>query len=674
MGKLRFYAKLAALNIKNNRAFYIPYILTGMGCTLMLYIITFLLMNEGLEGSFGGGTIGIFLQFGFYIIIIFSVIVLFYTNSFLMKRRKNELGLFIILGMERRHLGGVQFFESIIVAFISIAGGFALGVGFSALTMNLLTRLAHISTPLLFSIDLKAFLTVLAVFLATYFAILLYNLTIVGRARPIELLKGTATGEKEPKSKWLLAILGTLALGGGYMIALLVDNPMDAIFLFFIAVILVITGTYLLFTSGSVAILKSLRNNKKYYYKTNRFINVSGMIYRMKQNAVGLGNICILSTMVLVMVSATVALYVGVEDSLDEQYAGDFIIGFDSPSEGLEYEASAAIQEYTAEEGFGTTGLDYSRFIGLVGQMNSSGLELVPHFSGGTDAVSITVISASEYTRKTGDEISLSDGDTLSHFKDARALENLKLFDINLESRGSIDNFPVSNIEESYTSGLIRLVVSDADFYRLNAACIQNSDMYSNNLLQVYFDMTGFTDEDSQGFISGLYNHIASNVGVPYVDENSGEGNESFAYSYYRSRATESENLYSMYGGLLFLGISLGIMFMMATILIIYYKQITEGYNDRERFIIMQKVGLSKDEIRSSIRSQIVMVFFLPLIAAVIHVAFAFNIITELLAVLLLTDIALYLLCTAGAIAVFAVVYLIIYFLTAREYYKIVSR
>jgi hypothetical protein len=556
MNRPRFYARLASQNIRNNRKFYIPYMLTGMGCTLMLYMLSFLWGNEGLNGSFGGRTLVGFLGFGLYIVVIFSVVVLFYTNGFLMKRRKNELGLFMILGMEKRHLGGVQLCESLIVAVTAVLGGLVLGVGFSGLTLRLLTKISHLSTPLIFSVDTQALLLTAGVFAAIYLVIFLYNLSVVGRARPIELLKGTAAGEREPKARKILAALGVLALGGGYAIAVLVKNPMTAILLFFVAVVLVIAGTYLLFTAGSISLLKGLRKNKAYYYKTSHFINVSGMIYRMKQNAVGLANICILATMVLVMISSTVTLNAGARDMIYSEFPGEIVIDFHQAQDTVRNEGPNLIREYAASRG------------------------------------------------------------------------------VEISEVGSVEQ---------------------------------------DGMYQLYFDAPDLDGEAESEFTGALFGYLTENIGEPYFDEDGNLINRGFYAAFFRLRSMEIEDVYSMYGGLLFLGITLGLMFIMAAILIIYYKQVTEGYNDKERFVIMRKVGLSSQEIKSSIRSQILSVFFLPLIAAVVHLSFAFNIITKLLSALRMTNIGLFALCTAGTVAVFAALYYAVYAGTAREYYKIVS-
>lgn len=673
MRKGSLYPRLAFQNIKNNRKFYLPYILTGMGVSMMFYIMLFLTFNEGLKGSFGGRTLGTFLTMGSVIIAIFSVVLLFYTNSFLMKRRKMELGLYIVLGMEKRNLAGVQFFESFYVGLASIAGGLLLGLGFSRLSLSLLTKIGHVSTPLVFSLDMRALTLTLALFAAVYVLIYLYNLTVVGRAKPIELLKGGNVGEKEPKTKWFLTILGILALGGGYAIALLVESPITAVMLFFVAVLLVIAGTYLLFTTGSVTVLKGLRNNKGYYYQTRHFIGVSGMIYRMKQNAVGLANICILSTMVLVMISSTVSLNVATEDILDARYPSDITVYYHSPSDNIREKALGVIEEYAREQNVELTNLDYA--VSLSKTLPYSGGSFHWYDSetdGSWEANTMfTAMSDAEYSRITGNETALSPGQALVYRSGEELPESFGLLGLSLKNTGPAEGLAPDEMEV-YMDLYVRLVLSQADYDRLLAEISQHGEDETGELLELYIDVD-LPEAKQLEFRDGLANELSEKTGGTQTLETGEVVKHNYSRMYADARASGAEDIYSMYGGLLFLGICLGLMFMMATILIIYYKQITEGYNDRDRFVIMRKVGLSDREIRGTIRSQILTVFFLPLVTAVIHICFAFSIITKLMSALNMTNVGLYAICTAATVGVFALFYLAVYAVTAREYYKIVS-
>lgn len=673
MSKSSLYPKLAFINIKNNRKFYLPYMLTGMGVTMMFYVMLFLTYNPGLEGSFGGRTVISMLMMGCYIIAIFSAVVLFYTNSFLIKRRKMELGLFVVLGMEKRHLGLVQFFETLYAAVVSIAVGLLLGIGFSRLTLMLLVKLTHVRTSLVFSVDMKALVLTAAFFAAVYFVIFIFNLIAVGRAKPIELLQGGKVGEKEPKTKVLLTILGVLCLGGGYAIALLVENPITAVLLFFVAVLLVIAGTYLLFTTGSIAVLKALKNNKSYYYKTRHFIGVSGMIYRMKQNAAGLSNICILSTMVLVMLSTTVSLNVATEDILAVRCPADVTVHFFDADEDVLSNAMEKTRKLAEEKGVELTGLDYSIHLSITTPYENGAF--VPFPNGEIDddtASAVTVITDKEYTRRTGNNPAISDGEALTYSSGFKLPEEFDLLGLTLKNAGQVKDFPIKNENEIYVD-YARLVITEADYDRL-AEMLHGSDggIYIDENWWLLIDAE-LSEDEQPSFGLAVTNELNEPTTEEYIDEDGQTQTYEMDSVYVNFRSDEAEDFYSMYGGLLFLGICLGIMFIMATILIIYYKQITEGYNDRDRFIIMRKVGLSDEEIRRTIRMQILTVFFLPLLAAVVHVCFAFSIITKLLAVLNMTNVGLYAICTAVTIGVFALLYLIVFSATAKEYYKIIS-
>lgn len=672
MSRSSLYPRLAFLNIASNRKFYLPYMLTGMGVSMMFYVMLFLTNNPGLNDTFGGRTTVTLLTFGCIVMAIFSAVMLFYTNSFLMKRRKMELGLYVVLGMEKRHLGLVQFFEAVYVTFLSIAVGILLGVGFSKLTLSFLVKLTHVSTPLYFYVDIHSLLTTTAFFAAVYLVIFVYNLIAVGRARPIELLQGGKVGEKEPKTKLLLTVLGVLSLGGGYAIALLVKSPLKALLLFFVAVLLVIAGTYLLFTTGSIAVLKALKGNKGYYYKTRHFIGVSGMIYRMKQNAVGLANICILSTMVLVMLSTTVSLNVATEDIVSIRCPADITVHYIEADETLLSDALERTRALAAREGVELTNLDSSIHISLTAPWRNN--SLVP-FAGNEDAeydvaCSVTVITDREYARRTGKELSLSEGEALAYFKGIHAPEEFELLGLSLHRAGDVKDFPIRS-ENEVLGRYARVVLSEADYDRLKALS-RTVDSYADENWWLLID-ADLPENEQRFFGLALMEELGEKTTVEYVNEEGKTETYEVSSLYVNFRADESEDFYSMYGGLLFLGICLGLMFMMATILIIYYKQITEGYNDRDRFVIMRKVGLSDEEIRRTIRLQILTVFFLPLLAAVVHVCFAFSIITKLLAVLNMTNVTLYAVCTAVTIGVFALIYLLVFAVTAKEYYKIIS-
>jgi putative ABC transport system permease protein len=664
MNKRAFYYRLALSNIRNNRKFYAPYILTGIGTAAMFYIMIYLTAHRDLNKLPGAGHMASFLGFGCVIIAIFSAVFLFYTNSFLMKRRKKELGLYCVLGMEKRHLGRVQFHETLAVAFCSIAGGIACGILFSKLVLLLLCRLVHFEIPMGFTVSDTAAAATAGVFMAIFFVIFLFNLIHIARVSPVELLRESSYGQREPKTKWLITAIGILALGGGYAIALLVDSPLSAVLLFFVAVVLVIIGTYCLFTSGSIAALKTLRKNKRYYYRTKHFTSVSGMLYRMKQNAVGLANICILSTMVLVMVSTTVALNAGMEDILNTRYPADISVTYHAPGEGVVEAAAARIRELAEEAGVTVTSLYWNNTINICAEATPEGFD-TDCTTGNANYAELYVISTDEYARESGSTVRLGENEVLAYSKGYAMPDVFSLMGRTFTVSEILDKNPMNGKIGSQIGKTYFLVVSPETFDFLGGQVAPQSVIYMN------VD----ADADTQtALFRAISIDLSESVTGSYVDENGETVPVEYSVMYGECRAEGAADFYSLYGGFLFLGLFLGLMFVMATILIIYYKQITEGYDDRERFRILQQVGMSEQEVRASIRSQVLVVFFLPLLTAAVHVTFAFSIITKLLAVLNLTNISLYAWCTLGTFAVFALLYAAVYALTAKVYYRIVRQ
>lgn len=676
MSKASFYIRLALSNIRKNGKFYIPYILTGAGTSMMLYIMLCLVSDEALKGSFAGNTVITFLMMGSFIVAFFSAILLFYSNGFLMKRRKKELGLFHILGMEKGHLAMVQFFETLIIAVISLGIGIGCGALFSKLMLLLLGKIVKIKIVLEFSFNVFSAAITAAVFLGIYLLTLIYNVVQIGRTSPIDLLKSENVGQREPKSKLLLVIIGVLSLGGGYTIALTVKSPLSAIALFFLAVILVIIGTYCLFMAGSIAVLKSLRRNKSYYYKTNHFLGVSGMIYRMKQNAAGLASICILSTMVLVMVSSTVALNVGMVDILNKRYPRDINIHLADTSENTPEIVENVIIESVGEHGMEVQDMIRMTVLNIGANITDEGFDYtLENAYESYDIASLYFMTDKEYSRISGQTVTLSDGEVWCKRQDTPEKTEFSMFGRNFKIVNEAPDFPIIGDSAAFIAGKYAFVVTEADFDFINQRQRKEYEHYSDVETYVFFNLSGSEEE-----IESYYDYLLDIDEIDFSTRISealtalDTDEEGYEYMRFESRAENAEDMYSLYGSLLFLGIFLGTMFLMATILIIYYKQITEGYEDQYRFEVMQKVGLSEREVRKTIHSQVLTVFFLPLVTACVHIAFAFSIIQKLMSALMFTNVKLYILCVVATIAVFALVYAAVYAVTSRVYYKIVSR
>ena len=621
-----------------------PYILTCIGTMMMFYVMHAISLNDGLLNMPNSMSLQSILSMGVVVILIFSVIFLLYTNSFLIKRRKKELGLFNVLGMEKKHIGWVLFFETLFTSLISLAFGLFGGIILNKLMFVLLLRLLKFDIPLGFELDMASIEFTAQCFSLIFILTLICNLVQIWMSKPIELLKGGQVGEKEPKTKWISAIIGVLSLGIGYGIALSVETPLAAIPLFLVAVIFVMIGTYELFTAGSIVVLKLLRKNKKIYYKKHNFIAISGMMYRMKQNAKGLANICILSTAVIVMLSTTVSLYVGMEESLHTQYPQDvFLRGNDVNDEKIN-RINQILDDKVNEYQIKLKDEFHYKSKSMMATLKDGNYALGQNIS--SDSYSFGFISIDDFNRLEQTDIQLSVDEVLifsisgTYGKDSIMINN-QVYQIKQE----FDEVSFQPKQENSLFPVYLLIVNDIQIFG-------EEDVYYS----VGFNVDN-TDEVSVEFVDSLNTEFRLNSIDAYVS----------------GAASSRADFLMSYGGLFFLGIFLGTLFLMATVLIIYYKQVSEGYDDKERFEIMQRVGMSKQEIRKTIRVQILMVFFLPLIFMMIHIAFAFPIITKLLALFGLMNTQLFLAATIGTIVIFASIYALIFNLTAKTYYKIVE-
>ena len=658
----RFFPKLAASNIKKNGKAYIPYILSCVMTVAMFYIVKSLSYNPGLKNMVGSSTMMTMMSMCSVMIALFAIIFLFYTNSFLVKRRKKEFGVFNILGMEKSHIAKTMAWENFYVTLISIAGGLVIGIALDKAMFLLIAQVLNEEISLGFFISDKAIISTVVMFCIIFLLILLNSIRQIQTANPIELLTAGNAGEREPKTKWILTILGLLSLGTGYYIALAIKNPITALVYFFFAVILVIIGTYMLFTAGSIALLKILRKNKKYYYKTKHFTSISGMIYRMKQNAVGLANICILSTAVLVMVSSTSSLMLGMQDVIATRYPDDFIVYSNETSEERAYESFDAIRELQEEQNLNVTSEREYRYLVFPAFINGDTFEVTrdANFSSLGNLNNLIFVSLSDYNRVMGTDKTLAEDEILVYSDRLQFnYPTLKIFDREYSVKEKIDEFIGNGLIVAVAANTQFIVLPDGtdidELYALQKEAL--SDGASE--IQYYYGFNSDADEETQ---RAFYRTLLED----YV----GHGYEGTI----ESKADSRSEFVGLYGGFFFIGIFLGILFIMATVLIIYYKQISEGYDDKRRYEIMQKVGMTHQEIKNSIHSQVLTVFFLPLIVAGIHIAVAFPIITKLLALLNLLNVQLFLTCTVVCYVVFAVMYLLIYLLTARTYYKIVSK
>lgn len=644
------YGKLAGDNIKRNAQTYVPYILTCILTTAMLYIIRSLALNEGLEQMSGGAVLQAILAFGSHITRIFAFIFLFYTNSFLMKRRKKEFGLFNILGMEKRHIARVLFLESVYTTVVSLAAGFAAGILLDKLLFLVLTKMLGGNVKLGFYISTDSMIVTAVFMVLTFLMIYLNALRQIHLAKPVELLHGSEVGEKEPKAKWLLAILGVVLIGAGYYISIVTKNPLQALTLFFIAVVCVILGTYCLFTAGSIALLKLLKKNKSYYYQINHFTTVSGMMYRMKQNAVGLANICILSTMVLVMISTTSCLLAGMEDIINTRYPYAFEVY------SVDKAMPDAVEQYLADNHADVKQSKTYTSLTFTVKREENRFYIPDNYSMEMSGIcEFGIITAADYNRLTGETVELTEDSILLWSGDQKIdFAEAVILDRTYSVAQRLTDFPIPTMDVVDT---VCIVVQDAavmqELYEKQQAIY--GEMASSIRYYYHFDI-GEGDEET--LFRAMYSHFKESELSVGID----------------AKYDAHEDFMSLYGGLFFLGVFLGTLFMMQTILIIYYKQISEGFDDQKRFAIMQNVGMSRAEVRKTIHTQIITVFFLPLLTAGLHTGFSFPLISRIMIMFHMTNTPLFILCLLICFAAFALIYALIYGVTARTYYKIVSK
>ena len=667
------FSRLAKQNIRNNKSTYIPYMITCIFCIAMIYMMEFLRDCPTLDQAVRqADEVRMIVFTGEIVVEIFCIIFLIYSNSFLMKRRQKEIGLYNILGLERNHIGIVMFLETIITSIGSLAGGITAGIIGSKLALLLLLKLLHIPSVLGFYISVKGIFTCLFMFGIIFLMILFLNLAKIHLSRPVELLRGNNTGEKEPVAKWLMALIGFICLGAGYYLAVTTESPIKAITIFLLAVILVMAGTYLLFTAGSIVILKFLRCRKSFYYRTGNFISISGMLYRMKQNAIGLASICILSTGVLLMISMTVSIYFGMNDIMLNRYPYDVDMSVTSISEDECQTAIEAFEKAIADNKVPVEKSVEEIYLDIVCSKNGDQILIKPaNTIRNSDSVLVlSLLDQAEYERLTGISANLNDGEIFAWYPSAVQKDSVTVDETEFTVKKWLDKNPLTCGEDAVSDNAV-LVVTDEDFKKFDE---MRTEMYKgvssapageDLTLHLGLDITG-SETDKIDFGTPVMEAVKD------LRKNGGLSENSWITSGIRQQ--EYESYYADNGSLLFIGIFLGSLFLMGTAMIIYYKQISEGYEDQKRFEIMQKVGLSRREVRSSVRRQILMVFFLPLLMAMLHITMAFPMIRRMLLLFGMTNTKLFIGCTAGTVLIFAVAYGLIYLMTARSYYHIVER
>ena len=672
MKKIIFYPKMAFQSIKKNKKLYIPYIITCISMVMMFYLLTYLSSDSFIKMvPKGGETTQLILKLGKWVIGVFSALFLFYTNSFLIKHRKKEFGLYNVLGMNKQNIVQVLLYESGFIYLISIISGVILGILVSKISELVLVRMLSGEITYSLNISFSGINKTAVFYLVIFILILIKSILQVKMSNPIELLRSSSVGEKPVKSNWLLALAGVIILGISYYLAVKIDDPIKAISIFFIAVIMVIIATYILFISGSVALCKILQKSKKYYYKTNHFISLSSMAYRMKRNGAGLASIAIMSTMILVMLSSTSNLYIGAEDALASQYPRDII--FEANIDKVfdkEKEFDNDINQMMNQLNVKPDNIFKFNNLFVTGVKGDEENEILfPEKTIAGDNVSnivlVGIIPINDYNNLSGKNITLGEREVLVQSDYYSGKGNINI--------GNLDDL----IVKEEVDDVDKLTFSTFQMYEYTY--IIGNENILNEIYQ--YEKQAYKDRASNIAYTYGFNINAEQDKQEeiYTKLNEFKNSNDFMSKYkdysitLSSKAVQRNSFMSLYGILFFLGILLSIIFLLGTVLIMYYKQIVEGYEDKNRFDILQKVGMTKKEIRKSINSQVLTVFFMPLIVASIHTAFAFPLVRKMIMLFGVFNTPLLITVTLISIAIFAIFYSLIYKLTSKSYYNIVS-
>ncbi len=666
------YLRLAYSNIKKNHAGYVPFCLATIFTVILNMVMQIMSNNQGLDTLKGASSLKVMFGLGGKIIMIFTIIFTFYTHSFLMKRRKKELGLYNILGMDKKNLTVMMLIENLMTLFVTLIVGLLSGAVVSKLMFLILKRLTGFGDGFVYEFSVASLGQVSLLFLGIFMGTFLYDSWEVRKTKPIELLRQASSGEKEPKSKWLFTLVGIVCLSAGYGISLTIDSPVKALTQFFIAVILVIIGTYSIFIAGSVTLLKLLKKNKQFYYRPNNFISISSMIFRMKQNGAGLATISVLCTMALVTISSTVCLYIGQEKIIQSRNPFENSVEVALPMA----ETKQTINDVVKDQGSALDEVNYATLSSpliTLKENDDSFTQLKEAFSNYSNIVGIRFISLSEYNGIEREKLTLANNEVYVYpvsgeYKEKRITIGTQVFEV----KDTLKQFIFAPKEEDGVLGSLILVIPDkvasTAFFEGIAEDFKESvfPFTPTPVSIVSFELAGSITKRME---------IADRLQERFQAITAVSGSEEVERSLtVTSIDKDREGMRLLYGGFFFLGIIFGISFLMATTLIIYYKQVSEGSDDRERFIIMQKVGLSHKEVKKTIQQQILLVFFLPIIVAVIHLSFAFPIIRKLMTLFELNNSYLLIITTIICVLIFSLAYFVIYWHTSKVYYQLVER
>lgn len=675
--KKGFYPRLAHTGIVKNRRFYLPYVITCISMIMMFYILAALPYCPLLMKMRGGEPLKTIFSLGKWVVGIFSFVFLFYTNSFLIQRRSREFGLYNILGMDKSNIGKIIAFESLMIGSIGLMAGLVFGIALYKLAELGLMNVLHEKIDYTLTVSPEALLNTLLVFIPIFLILHFRSLWLVHKARPLELFYNSSMGERPPKANWLIAIPGVIILSVAYYIAVSIESPLSALNVFFVAVVMVIVATYMLFTAGSVTLCRLLQKNKAYYYKKNHFVSVASMVYRMKRNGVGLASICILSTMVLVILSSVMSLYLGEEDSIRLRFPYDISMNVQMEKMSDLREENIALFRREAEEataGEGVQAEDVSEYCcamltGLMrdGEMvtDAKTLSSEIHVTSMEEIAAIYILSLEDYNRTQGENKTLDEHEAMiycsrmEYKNDEIQIANTEKYKI----KEVLDEFDEKGFSTATIIPTFYLVVNDFERYVEPMISLKSYNGVPVLGLEWFYGINLGGGEEEEKAVSGRLEKKIKKM------EQKGKC-RSFAVE---SREEHRKSFYELYGGLFFIGVMMSLVFLFGTMLIIYYKQVSEGYEDQSRFTVMQKVGMTKRDIRRSINSQVLTVFFAPLLFAGLHLCFAFPLLWKILQMFNLYNRNLVTLVTIGTFCVFALFYSVVYHVTSRGYYAIVS-
>lgn len=663
---MMFYLKLALRNLRTNKRAYFPFLISMLFLVAINTLTQVIIKNPGMQKLPDATSAMMMFDAGSVIIIIFSVIFSLYTNSFLLKQRKKEFGLYSVLGLGKRELYQLMMWETWLSFLFVVVSGIFIGTVLAKFAFLVLRKMMQVHTAFIFELPLSVVGNVLGIFAVIFLLLFLINCGQIARTNPIELLHGAKRGEKMPKTNWPVTILGLLLLGTGYYLAVTIESPLAAFSKFFVAVVLVVLGTYCLFTTGSIALLKLLKKRPAFYYQTDHFINVSSMIYRMKQNAAGLASICVLSTMVLVTVATTASLFFGQKDLLATRFTHDIAITTKKNPTALKQTAlSFARQAGVQPHHLFTLKMSDS----LLFEKTATGFDVSNRLNNDLTklnrATMFYLLDQKEYQRISHDKTPLAQQEVMLLTLDGKVAGNqLHLANEEFTIKKRIKQLPGFKAGEGISAGYVVVMNDWSTIQNLLNKWYQTKETaeYRQPQYVINFDFNGKTLSSRVNFAKQLQNKLAAIYGPNHQ-----------AYQF-DSKDEFAQSSQTFTGGFFFLGIIFGLTFTLATALIIYYKQISEGMDDQERFNILQKVGLSHQEVKKVIHSQVLLVFAFPIIVAVIHLAFAFPLIKKLLLLFGLANGNLLLLTTVAVVVIFALLYFIVYQLTAKSYYQIVER